>query len=100
MKLVTYFFFLEYSSFFNRVFTKTFNNLVVYNIGIKKISRIWEILKWTLIFNCGINIPFMIVIGVAGRYVYKFIFPVLEGTLVYKYSISETINVSMFATIS
>lgn len=100
MKLITYFFFLEYSSFFNRIFTKVFSNLVVYNIGIKRISRIWEILKWTLVFDCSISIPFMIVIGFIGRFMYKLIFPILNETLVYKYSITETLDIPLFAALS
>lgn len=57
-------------------------------------------MKWTLIFMCCISIPFIVIIGFAGRYVYKYIFPVIDGSLVYKYSISETINIPVFAAVS
>lgn len=64
----------------NAIFKDVFQQLVSYNIGIKRISRIWDILKWTVIFDMCITVPILAVLAVVGPYFFPMFLPTAEET--------------------
>lgn len=63
MKLLSYSNMMDYAILVNEIFNSTFSKLVTYNIGIKKITRIWEIMKWTLILMCSVGLPLLAILA-------------------------------------
>lgn len=63
-------------------------------MGIKKITRVWESLKWTLIFQTIIAIPLIVIITIVGMYVIEMIFPVADDkrTSLYEQMVKESVS--------
>ena len=87
MKLVSYICFMQYAAIPNEVFESTFAKLVNYNIGIKKITRIWEIMKWTLILSCLITIPLLVIFIFLSNFCGNLLYPVVNKEILYQYAI-------------
>lgn len=77
-KLLTYFKILQFSEIPNLVGKNVFTKLVSYNIGIKKITRIWDIIKWTVILNCCVILPILGIFVFFSRYTISIFYPVTE----------------------
>lgn len=77
-----------------------FEKLVTYNIGIKKITRIWEILKWTLIFHCSIGLPAFIVFASFADMLTTLLFPVTVPDTLYQYSMDNIGTAPMLGVVA